>query len=54
MASGDSALGAGSFFKDTAAKTKEGFAKIGNFIRVANTLAGAAGPGGGAGERAED
>jgi hypothetical protein len=35
-----STAAAGAFFKETAAKTKEGFAKIGNFIRVANALAG--------------
>ncbi len=44
------AAGAGSFFKDTAARTKEGFAKIGNFIRVANALTGDHGAGGQGGE----
>lgn len=44
------AAGAGSFFKDTAARTKEGFAKIGNFIRVANALTGDHAAGGQGGE----
>ncbi|KXZ52139.1 vps53 [Gonium pectorale] len=37
-ASASGAVAAGAFFKETAAKTKEGFAKIGNFIRAANAI----------------
>eukprot|EP00198_Chlamydomonas_reinhardtii_P007003 XP_001696339.1 subunit of GARP complex [Chlamydomonas reinhardtii] len=43
------ASGTSAFFKETAAKTKEGFAKIGNFIRVANALSGDHRPGEGEG-----
>nr|ADI46897.1 VPS53Af [Volvox carteri f. nagariensis] len=55
-ASTPTAAAAGAFFKETAAKTKEGFARFGNFIRVANALtginesAGSGGGGGGGGE----
>ncbi|GLI62858.1 hypothetical protein VaNZ11_005587 [Volvox africanus] len=37
---------AGAFFKETAAKTKEGFARFGNLIRSANTLTGSSEAGG--------
>nr|BCL66141.1 hypothetical protein [Volvox africanus] len=41
-----STAAAGAFFKETAAKTKEGFARFGNLIRSANALTGSSEAGG--------